>query len=72
VARGNGSGTEGWGIAAGGDAQEPPSPPSSDFTITNNICEGNGDGGITLDPTVVSQPDVIHARRGCSCCSAAP
>jgi len=39
----------GWGIAAGGGPED--ETPSSDFTITNNICEGNYAGEITLDPT---------------------
>jgi parallel beta-helix repeat protein len=62
LATGNG-GTEtdqgklrGWGIVAGGDARVRHPPPNSDFTITNNICEENYDGGITLDPTVVNDP----------------
>lgn len=46
----------GFGIVAGGDAQVRHPPPNSDFTITNNICEDNYDGGITLDPTVVNDP----------------
>jgi parallel beta-helix repeat protein len=41
---------------AGGDARVRHPPPNSDFTITNNICEDNYDGGITLDPTVVNDP----------------
>jgi polygalacturonase len=63
VVRGNGSGTDGWGIAAGGDPQEPPPPPNHDFTITDNLCDGNASGGITLDPTVGSQPQVIQVQR---------
>jgi Pectate lyase superfamily protein/Right handed beta helix region len=62
MATGNG-GTEadqdrlrGWGIVAGGDARIHHPPPNSDFTITNNICEDNYAGGITLDPTVVNDP----------------
>jgi len=46
----------GWGIVAGGDARVQHPPPNSDFTITNNICEDNYDGGITLDPTVANDP----------------
>jgi parallel beta-helix repeat protein len=46
----------GWGIVAGGDARVRHPPPNSDFTITNNICEDNYDGGITLDPTVANDP----------------
>jgi parallel beta-helix repeat protein len=46
----------GWGIAAGGGPEVRHPPPNSDFTITNNICEDNYDGGITLDPTVVNDP----------------
>jgi parallel beta-helix repeat protein len=46
----------GFGIVAGGDAQVRHPPPNSDFTITNNICEDNYAGGITLDPTVVNDP----------------
>jgi nitrous oxidase accessory protein NosD len=63
VARGNGSGTDGWGITAGGDPQDPPPPPNHDFTITNNLCDGNASGGITLDPTVALRPDVIQVQR---------
>jgi parallel beta-helix repeat protein len=62
MATGNG-GTEtdqdklrGWGIVAGGDPEVRHPPPNSDFTITNNICEDNYDGGITLDPTVANDP----------------
>jgi hypothetical protein len=55
IARGNGSKAEGgWGIAAGGEPIDG-LVPNSDFTITNNICEDNTDGGITLDPT--TKPD---------------
>jgi hypothetical protein len=55
IARGNGSKAEGgWGIAAGGEPIEGLIP-NSDFTISNNICEDNLDGGITLDPT--TQPE---------------
>jgi Right handed beta helix region/Pectate lyase superfamily protein len=68
IARGNGPQTAGsddpggWGIAAGG---EPGSglDPNSDFTITNNICEGNGEGGITLDPTMSDAPETIWSQR---------
>ena len=63
VTRGNGSEDDGgWGIAAGGD----PSTnllPNSDFTITGNTCEDNVSGGITLDPTVPSQSEVIWSQR---------
>jgi parallel beta-helix repeat protein len=65
VARGNGSGTRGWGIAAGGEPAEELEP-NSDFTITNNICEDNVDGGITLDPTMKpkpGKPEAIWAQR---------
>jgi parallel beta-helix repeat protein len=62
VATGNG-GTEtdqdklrGWGIAAGGGPEVRHPPPNSDFTISNNICEDDYDGGITLDPTVANDP----------------
>ena len=55
IARGNGSKAEGgWGIAAGGEPIEGLIP-NSDFAISNNICEDNLDGGITLDPT--TQPE---------------
>lgn len=30
--------------------------PNGDFTITNNVCEDNADGGITLDPTTRPKP----------------
>jgi hypothetical protein len=63
VTRGNGSEEDGgWGIAAGGD----PSTnllPNSDFAITSNISEDNVSGGITLDPTVPSQSEVIWPQR---------
>jgi parallel beta-helix repeat protein len=45
----------GWGIAAGGGPEK--RIPNSDFTITNNICEANYAGGITLDPTIADDPD---------------
>lgn len=70
VARGNGTGTHGgWGIAAGGEPtgdQQPKPKPNRDFTITNNICEDNDRGGITLDPTVApeeGEPEVIWPQR---------
>jgi hypothetical protein len=63
VTYGNGSEEDGgWGIAAGGD----PSTnliPNSDFTITGNISENNVSGGITLDPTVPTQGEVIWPQR---------
>ena len=46
----------GWGIAAGGGPEQPTPIPNSDFTISNNICEDNYAGGITLDPTVADDP----------------
>ena len=46
----------GWGIAAGGGPEKPRPIPNSDFTITNNTCEDNYAGGITLDPTVADDP----------------
>ena len=66
VARGNGSKEEGgWGIAAGGEPIHN-LVPNSDFTITNNICEDNFDGGITLDPTTKpeeEEAEVIWPQR---------
>ena len=63
VTYGNGSEEDGgWGIAAGGD----PSTnliPNSDFTIIGNISENNVSGGITLDPTVPTQGEVIWPQR---------
>jgi parallel beta-helix repeat protein len=53
----------GWGIAAGGGPEVRHPPPNSDFTITNNICEDNYAGGITLDPTVADDPALILAQR---------
>jgi Right handed beta helix region len=50
------------GVLLGGD----PSTnllPNSDFAITSNISEDNVSGGITLDPTVPSQSDVIWPQR---------
>ena len=44
----------GWGIVAGGGPER--RTPNSDFTITNNICEDNYAGGITLDPTFADDP----------------
>jgi parallel beta-helix repeat protein len=44
----------GWGIAAGGGPEK--RTPNSDFTITDNVCEDNYAGGITLDPTVADDP----------------
>jgi len=62
VASGNG-GTEkdqdklrGWGIVAGGGPEINHPPPNRDFTITDNVCEDNYAGGITLDPTVADDP----------------
>jgi parallel beta-helix repeat protein len=46
----------GWGIAAGGGPEIPAPVPNSNFTITDNICEDNYAGGITLDPTVADDP----------------
>lgn len=62
-ADGNGDGTNGWGITAGGFLIEPPPPPNSDFTITNNICDGNASGGITLDPSIAQETEVIQTQR---------
>jgi parallel beta-helix repeat protein len=62
VARLNGSGEKdrakrrGWGIAAGGGPQQQGQTPNSRFTISNNTCEDNYAGGITLDPTVDDDP----------------
>jgi parallel beta-helix repeat protein len=62
LAKSNGGGEtdrdklRGWGIAAGGGPEVPHPPPNSDFTITDNICEDNYAGGITLDPTVADDP----------------
>jgi parallel beta-helix repeat protein len=46
----------GWGIAAGGGPEVPAPIPNNNFTITNNICEDNYAGGITLDPTLADDP----------------
>jgi parallel beta-helix repeat protein len=60
VAKSNGGGEQdqeklrGWGIAAGGGPED--KTPNSDFTITDNICEDNYAGGITLDPTEADDP----------------
>jgi hypothetical protein len=63
VARGNGTGPHGgWGIAAGGEPVAALEP-NSDFTITNNICEENTRGGITLDPTMSDAPKTIWSQR---------
>jgi hypothetical protein len=66
VARGNGpTATDqngGWGIAAGGEAAKGLQP-NSDFTITNNVCEHNVLGGITLDPTMEDAPTTIWSQR---------
>jgi hypothetical protein len=57
IARSNGKeGEGGWGIAAGGEPIAELTP-NSDFTISNNVCEDNGDGGITLDPTTKPEED---------------
>jgi parallel beta-helix repeat protein len=45
----------GWGIAAGGGPED--ETPNSDFTITNNISDGNYAGEITLDPTEADDPE---------------
>jgi parallel beta-helix repeat protein len=67
VAKGNG-GKEtdqeklrGWGIEAGGGPET--GTPNSDFTITDNICEDNYAGGITLDPTLADDPAKVLAQR---------
>lgn len=52
-----------WGICAGGAYQNPAPPVNSDFTITNNRCIDNGDGGITLDPTLRDSPGAILEQR---------
>jgi parallel beta-helix repeat protein len=44
----------GWGIAAGGGPER--RTPNNGFTITDNICEDNYAGGITLDPTIADDP----------------
>ena len=44
----------GWGIAAGGGPED--RTPNNGFTITDNICEANYAGGITLDPTIADDP----------------
>jgi parallel beta-helix repeat protein len=69
VARGNG-GKEtdqdklrGWGIVAGGGPELPAPTPNSDFTITDNVCEDNYAGGITLDPTLAEDPAAVLAQR---------
>jgi len=46
----------GWGIAAGGGPERGGGTPNSDYTISNNVCEDNYQGGITLDPTVDDDP----------------
>jgi parallel beta-helix repeat protein len=53
----------GWGIAAGGGPEDPAPTPNSDFTITDNICEDNYDGGITLDPTLAADPAKVLTQR---------
>lgn len=58
LAKGNG-----WGITAGGIYKDPFPPPNHDFTITDNVCTGNGAGGITLDPTVRQEGDVIQVQN---------
>jgi parallel beta-helix repeat protein len=69
VAKGNG-GKEtdqdklrGWGIAAGGGPEIPAPTPNSDFTISDNVCEDNYAGGITLDPTLAEDPAAVVAQR---------
>ncbi|MFW6600190.1 right-handed parallel beta-helix repeat-containing protein [Propionibacteriaceae bacterium Y2011] len=49
----------GWGICAGGLFRDPVPAWNRDFTITDNVCDGNGSGGITLDPTVRQFPEKI-------------
>jgi parallel beta-helix repeat protein len=53
----------GWGIVAGGGPETRTPTPNSDFTITNNICEDNYAGGITLDPTVADDPAAVWPQR---------
>jgi parallel beta-helix repeat protein len=52
----------GWGIAAGGEPITDLTP-NDDFTITNNICEDNAEGGITLDPTDAENPTMVFEQR---------
>jgi parallel beta-helix repeat protein len=51
----------GWGIAAGGGRAG--ETPNNEFTITKNLCDGNYAGGITLDPTIGTDPTRILAQR---------
>jgi parallel beta-helix repeat protein len=53
----------GWGIAAGGGPEVRHPLPNSDFTITNNVCEDNYAGGVTLDPTVADDPALVLVQR---------
>lgn len=53
-----------WGICAGGIFEDPPvSRPNHDYTIAHNISTDNGNGGITLDPTVQQYPTTIHDQQ---------
>jgi hypothetical protein len=63
AARGNGTDGDGWGIAAGGDAQPAKMAPNNNFTITNNVCERNKSGGITLDPTIADEQTKTQPQR---------
>src|SRR6266508_1541475 len=47
----------------GGGPDTPAPPPNSDFTITDNICRDNYDGGITLDPTRADDPTAVLGQR---------
>jgi hypothetical protein len=59
VAANNGSRAGGgWGILAGGEDVRNLAP-NSRFTITDNICEHNLKGGISIDPTMAREPQTI-------------
>ncbi|MGD7707410.1 right-handed parallel beta-helix repeat-containing protein [Microlunatus sp. Y2014] len=53
----------GSGIVSGGVFRDPMPPVNSDYSITNNVCVGNGTAGITIDPAVRQEPAVIQRQR---------
>jgi hypothetical protein len=63
VALDNGSPADGgWGILAGGEDVRNLTP-NSQFTITDNICEHNRKGGISIDPTMARERQTIWDQR---------
>ena len=51
-----------WGIVAAGGlgAFSQDHPMSKRYVVANNVCRGNRDGGITIDPTVASDRNTVQ------------